>query len=304
MADSSIQLSAPVDIITATDPRWPRKLADLSTPPLWLRVAGKMSWPEPVIAIVGTRHADDDAEEFTRSLAAHICAAGCTVIAGGAYGIDAAAHQGALSAHGYTIAVLATGLTQAYPPSHGPLFTQIAKRGALITEATDSQSPRPGLFLKRNRLIAAMADAVVVVQAPLRSGALSTARWAKELARPLFAVPSSPWNPRGQGCLHLIEDGAGICTSAEDILSVLFENVIAITEKSLNSAERRPSFPDDMDEATTMVLNILNSHPRYPDEIARLASLSVERVQRSLLILVVSGLIDELTGGRYARTSR
>jgi DNA processing protein len=277
---------------------------DLADAPLWLRVGGKLGWPEPVVAIVGTRHSDEEAERFARQLAAKVCAAGCTVISGGAYGIDAAAHEGALDARGHTVAVLATGLRTAYPPSHGPLFGRIAQRGALVTEALDNQSPRPGLFLKRNRLIAALADVVVVVQAPMRSGALSTAKWAKQLGRPLLAVPSAPWDPRAQGCLELIEKGAAVCTSAEDILSVAFPNVIPIADTAPRSAGDQLCFSHHLDDETSKVLEALNSHPSYPDEIARRVSMPVERVQRSLLMLVVSETIEELTGGRYARTMR
>jgi DNA processing protein len=304
MKYDSIELLQPADTITPTDSVWPKRLADLAEPPLWLRVGGKIGWPEPVVAIVGTRHSDEEAELFTRRLAADVCAAGCTVISGGAYGIDAAAHQGALDARGYTVAVLATGLRSPYPPSHGPLFTRIAQRGALVTEAIDTQSPKPGLFLKRNRLIAALADVVVVVQAPYKSGALSTASWANQLSRPLLAVPCSPWDPRGQGCLDLIGQGAPICTSAEDILSVAFPTVTPAAQAAIKSANSRPSFSHNLDDETVKVLEALNAQPSYPDEIARRVSVPVERVQRSLLMLMVTGTIEELSGGRYARTVR
>ncbi len=220
MRKSEIHLSGSPIEISPDDSRWPRGINDLVNPPPRLRIAGDLPALDKCVAIVGTRSADEDAVDFARDLAAQLCNAGFVIISGGAYGIDAAAHQGALEVSGRTIAILATGLKTAYPPRHGPLFGQIAQHGALVTETSDSISPKPGLFLKRNRLIAAMAHTVVVVQAPYRSGALSTAKWARRLSRPLLATPSAPWDPRGAGCVQLIRNGATICTSARDVISV------------------------------------------------------------------------------------
>lgn len=234
-----IPLSKPAEMVTPLDAAWPRRLADLAEPPLWLRVAGRMLWPEPIVAIVGTRHSDEEAERFTFQLAAELCDAGCTIVSGGAYGIDAAAHQGALEAAGCTVAVLATGLREAYPKHHGSLFGRIAEQGALLTESPDEQQLWPSLFLRRNRLIAALAEAVVVVQAPFKSGALSTAAWAKQLGRPLLTTPSAPWDPRGEGCLALLRQGATICTSARDVLSVALSGAARTEEKGSAPADYR-----------------------------------------------------------------
>ena len=256
------------------------------------------------MAIVGTRHPDEEALLFTRELARDLCAAGVTIVSGGAYGIDAAAHEGAMDASGRTVAVLATGLRKAYPPRHGPLFGRIAENGALVTEALDEQKPFPALFLARNRLIAALAEAVVVVQAPRRSGALSTAHWAKRLGRTLLAVPAPPWEPRGEGCLELLRRGAKVCTSARDVLSVRSSE--AHTHHA-GSREQKGTAIDllaGLDENERNVLARLDCRPQYPDEIARKSGIAASRIQRSLLTLMLRGLAEERGDGRYAKASR
>src|SRR5690606_22400838 len=151
---------------------------------------------ERSVAIVGTRTPDPEAAELARDLAYELGQAGCVVLSGGARGIDAAAHEGALDAGSPTVAVLATGLASAYPPTHGALFGRIANRGALLTESDDEAAPQAYRFLRRNALLAALAKVVVVVQAPIRSGALSTAAHARRLGRDLLAVPWAPFDVR------------------------------------------------------------------------------------------------------------
>ncbi len=303
MRDKSIPLREQPVMITAADPGWPPALAELPDPPLWLRVAGMLPRSGPAVAIVGTRHADEDAVRFARQLAGDLCAAGVTVISGGAYGIDAAAHAGALEASGRTVAVLATGLAEAYPPRHGPLFGRIAEIGALVTEAMDDQRPFPGLFLARNRLIAALAETVVVVQAPGRSGALSTAYWAKRLGRMLLAVPAAPWESRGEGCLRLLRQGAKVCTSARDVLSV--RSPEADTDHATSREEKENALDlAGLDEDERSVLGMLGHRPRYPDEIARNSGIAASRVQRALLTLMLQGMAEERGDGRYAKVAR
>jgi len=300
MRTREIYLSRDPTEISPNDPRWPERLSDLSDPPPRLRIAGELPVLDKSVAIVGTRSADEEAVDFARELAAQLCHAGFVVISGGAYGIDAAAHQGALEVSGRTIAILATGLKEAYPPRHGPLFGQIAQYGALVTESSDSTSPRPGLFLKRNRLIAAMARAVVVVQAPYRSGALSTARWAKRLSRPLLATPSAPWEPRGAGCLQLIRNGATVCTSARDVISVCIPDSSSDVTNSRVSRKNTCDF-NAFDNDEVKVLRTLNRIPRHPDELSRKTGLPVFLVQRILLTLMLHGIVEERNGGRYIR---
>jgi DNA processing protein len=216
---SLLSLTSAPRVLEPGSTEWPRQLDALSPPLASLRVAGRLP-PGPTVAIVGTRSADPEAEDFARAMAAFLAERGCVVVSGGARGIDAAAHRGALEAGGSTVAVLGTGLRYAYPREHGPLLSEIARCGALVTEASDEVSPRPGLFLRRNRIVAALARTVVVVQAPLRSGALSTAAHAAALERPVWAVPAAPWDARGLGGLTLLAQGkALLCTDGDAVLA-------------------------------------------------------------------------------------
>lgn len=300
MRPPEIYLSRYPTEISPNDPNWPDGLSDLSDPPIRLRIAGELPVLDKSVAIVGTRSADEEAVDFARELAAQLCHAGFVIISGGAYGIDAAAHQGALDVSGRTIAILATGLKEAYPPRHGPLFSQIARSGALVTESSDSTSPKPGLFLKRNRIIAALARAVVVVQAPYRSGALSTAKWAKRLNRSLLATPSAPWDPRSAGCLQLIRNGATICTSARDVISVCIPDSSSDATNSRIFRKNSCDF-NAFDNDEVRVLKDLNRIPRHPDELSRKTGLPVFLVQRVLLTLMLHGIVEKRNGGRYIK---
>jgi DNA processing protein len=268
-------------------PQWPRGLDDLDEPPAQLRVEGTVSRPPLAIAIVGMRAADPEASLFTRRLAADLARAGCLIVSGGARGIDAAAHLGALDAEKPTWVVLPNGLNQPYPRTHAQLYARVRETGALLTELDDPFEPIAFQFLRRNRLIAAMADAVVVVQAAERSGALSTAAHATELGRPLFACPAAPWDPRGGGVLGLLARGARQCTRAADVLSI-FETAEA-TEPDAPRVDRDP------------IVRCLGASARHPDEIARVSGLPIGDVYRRLVELEMEGRIEARPGGRYGR---
>lgn len=291
-------------MLQPADLAWPSPLADLLDPPAALHIAGQLPpWPRPV-AIVGTRRADDEAIDFTHDLAAELARAGCTVVSGGALGIDAAAHEGALSVGGLTVAVLASGLRHAYPPEHAALFGRIACAGALVSEVDDC-TPHRGRFLSRNRLIAAVAQAVVVVQAPRRSGALSTAACAKRLDRPVLAVPAAPWDVRGTGNLALLNAGAGICTRPKDVLLIpAFGGGApdrgAPGESPASKPDKVISMPDLAPDAKA-VWKEIGTRGRHVDQLARASALPIVRVQRALLELLLLGLVEEVAPGRYRR---
>lgn len=294
------------------DADWPAaRLAELPDPPAELRVCGVLPSLTPAVAVVGTRFADDEALTFARNLAGGLAASGWTVISGGALGIDSAAHQGALEAGGTTLAVLATGFDPPYPPRNEALFQTIAERGALISEQPDGSPPVRWSFLGRNRLIAALAQAVVVVQAPLRSGALSTAAAGFRLKRPVFAVTYAPWDPRGEGCLHLLRRGAQICTSYRDVLSVPVHGVgEGQAERSDGDQEPRLGGENgiaadalNLDTEQQAVLDELSRKPRHPDELSSVLGWPAMKVQRTLLQLLLQGLAVERVPGKYARKS-
>ena len=209
-------------IVIPGDDEWPPELDDLgSTRPwaLWFR-GRKLPW-ERSVAIVGSRSCTNYGERVAAEFAHGIADAGHPVISGGAFGIDAAAHRGALAAGGHTVAVLACGVDVAYPTAHSALFERIAESGTLISESPPGSHPTRPAFLIRNRIIAALAHGTVVVEARHRSGALSTYRHAAELNRVLMGVPGPITSPESAGVHALIKTGAELVTSADDVLSLI-----------------------------------------------------------------------------------
>ena len=286
--------------LVAGSSEWPRSLADLADPPAQLFVAGRLPPLAHAVAIVGTRHADEDACRFTRQLARELASAGAVIISGGAAGIDGEAHLGALEAGGQTVAILALGLRHAYPAHHAPLFAQIARSGALLCE-TDTKPVPAGrhLFLHRNRLIAALASAVVVVQAPYKSGALSTAREARRLKRHMFAVPAAPWDLRGTGCLQLLRTGTEVCTSAADILSVAGLGHRAQTRRG-REPEQTTNEINGLAVEVRKVWRVVGKGAVHPDQISATLDMPVAEVQEALLTLTLLGLCRQRMDGTYS----
>lgn len=204
--------------ITPEDGRWPSKLNDLSAVPIGLVVKGSAeSLQLPSLAIVGTRNPTNYGVRVAGDFAAGFADREWAIASGGAYGIDAAAHRGALVAEGVTIAVLATGIDVNYPGGHARLFAEIAETGALVSEVMPGVRAIPARFLTRNRLIAALSCATLVVEAAFRSGSLRTARDAAELMRPVMAIPGPITSPTSEGCHRLIgERSAEVVTSVAD----------------------------------------------------------------------------------------
>ncbi|MDD9945197.1 MAG: DNA-processing protein DprA [Myxococcales bacterium] len=286
------------ETLVAGSPDYPSVLLDLPDPPKRLRSVGSRPLL-PGVAIVGTRAASEAALEFTYDLASDLAAEGCTVVSGGARGIDTAAHRGALAVGGATVALLATGLRYAYPPENASLFGDIvAAGGALLSEVSDDTVPHGGQFLRRNRLVAALAMAVVVVQAPLRSGALSTATIAKRLKRHVFSVPGSPWDGRATGSNRLLRLSALVCTSARDVLSVRPPT----GSVALPASPATPAITNDirgLDNCCRAVLGQLEAGVRNSDQIAAALDIRINRVHECLLSLELAGVAYRNSGGRY-----
>jgi DNA processing protein len=201
--------------------QWPIGLADLSSPPVGLIVKGALP-QHPMIALVGTRNPTHYGIELARNFASGFADHGWTIVSGGALGIDTEAHQSALAVGGETVAVLASGVDINYPASNEKLFNEISINGALISEAMPGVAAKPEKFLIRNRIIAAMTSATIVIEAASRSGSLRTARDAAELLRPVFALPGAITSPMSDGCHQLIaERCAEIITSFSDALELL-----------------------------------------------------------------------------------
>jgi len=206
-----------------TDPTWPQSLQDLATPPIALVAKGDPALlSRDSLAIVGSRNPTQYGLRIAQEFAAGFVDREWAIVSGGAYGIDAAAHKGALVAEGITVAVIATGIDINYPAGHARLFAEIAELGCLVSEVPPGTFAVPARFLARNRIIAALSNATLVVEAAFRSGSLRTARDAAELMRPVMAIPGPITSPVSEGCHRLIgERAAEIVTSVADAVEFL-----------------------------------------------------------------------------------
>jgi DNA processing protein len=256
------------------------------------------------LAIVGTRHPCERAAAFARQLAYELALEGHVIVSGGAQGIDSEAHVGALEAGGRTVAVLGTPLDKPYPVANVALFHAIRERGAVLSEYASDVPGYPTRFLARNRLIAALGRTVIVVQAPARSGALSTAREAQRLGRALFAVPFAPWDERGEGTLGLLARGALVCRSSRDVLSLAAASPKRKPAKTHRTKLRRPDKAKEshrLDEDEQAVVEALQRGFQSADELCEATALTAPRVQRAVLMLLLSKVICEVGSGRYGR---
>lgn len=231
-----------LSLICPGDPRWPARLADLGTGQpvaLWVRGHADLAASyNRAMAVVGARAATSYGMHVASQMSADLSAAGWTVVSGGALGIDAAAHRGALGADGITVAVLACGPDVAYPRQHRGLLDSIAARGAVISEWPPGQRPSRQRFLMRNRIIAALGRGTVVVEAAEHSGTMSSARYAEELGRPLMAVPGPVTSATSAGCHALTRAGRAICvTSAADITACLAQSSADVSTGHARSFE-------------------------------------------------------------------
>lgn len=209
-----------IQFLTPQDQNWPRQLDELAAPPIALIVKGDSSvFATPSLAIVGTRNPTPYGMRIASDFAAGFVDREWAVVSGGAYGIDTHAHKGAVIAEGVTIAVVATGLDINYPTGNARLFEEILENGTIISEVMPGVHAIPARFLTRNRLIAALSTATLVVEAAFRSGSLRTARDAAELMRPVMAIPGPINSPTSEGCHRLIgERAAEIVTSVPDAM--------------------------------------------------------------------------------------
>jgi len=215
--------AAGAQLLTPEDPDWPSSANDLQAPPIALYVKGRReALAQPSIAIVGTRNPTPYGVRIAGDFAAGFVDRDYSIISGGAYGIDSAAHRGALVAEGCTIAVIASGIDTPYPSGNLRLFEEISESGAIISEVAIGTPALPHRFLTRNRIIAALSQSTLVVEAAFRSGSLRTARDAAQLLRPVMAIPGPINSPSSEGCHRLIgERAAEIVTSISDAYELI-----------------------------------------------------------------------------------
>ena len=320
-------------LLLLQDEDFPEMLTQGITAPPVLFLRGNVQLlHKPSAAIVGSRHATPQAMRIAKDFGKALSEKDIPVVSGMASGIDTAAHQGALQAGGGTIAVWGTGIDRIYPPSNKNLAYEIAEKGLIVSEFPLDTRPFAGNFPRRNRLIAALSQVTLVVEAALESGSLITAKLAAEMGREVMAVPGSIDNPHSKGCHKLIKDGAKLVECLDDILHEcpgLLQNA-AVPSYSINKKNKKTEkrtavretssesvlpFSDDLHvqkqpaQANTVaaptsedeLLNAMGYDPVHPDILAQQTVWAAADVYARLLEYELDGIVAALPGGRYQR---
>jgi DNA processing protein len=302
-ADLDLATRAGARVVVPGDGEWPGALDDLGErAPIALWVAGDGHLADAArrsVSVVGARACTAYGEHVAGELAAGLGDRGWTVVSGGAYGIDAAAHRGALAVDAPTVAVLACGVDVPYPAAHDGLLRAIRAQGVVVSELPPGSRPTRRRFLDRNRVIAALGRGTVVVEAATRSGAKNTAGQADDLSRPVMAVPGPVTSAASVGCHELIRGrGAALVTDAADVLDLVGD--LVTDARDLRRGEARPH--DSLDPVTLRVLEALPLRRRAgADSVGRVAGLDAPAVLRALGLLAATGLADAHEG-RWRRT--
>jgi DNA processing protein len=302
-ADRTWAAQAGVQLLTVEHALYPPLLGVTTCAPLALWVRG-----EPAVlcagqfAIVGSRRATAGGRRNAAMFARELALAGLVITSGLAAGIDAAAHEGALEAGGFSVAVCGTGLDQCYPAGHEALAGRIAARGAVVSEFPPGTEPRPENFPRRNRIISGLAHGVLVVEAARDSGSLITARLAGEQGRHVMAVPGSILSGVSRGCHELLRQGAALIETPRQVLAELqwtpespFDNQpLAVPDLPPDRAHR-------LDKAGEMLLDALGFEPASIDDLIDRTGQQAGDVAARLMLLELEGLVEALPGGRYGR---
>jgi DNA processing protein len=284
-------------ILPMTSPRYPGALWELPDPPPVLFLRGRWELLHgPAVAIVGSRKATETGRRSAETMARILGAAGICVVSGLALGIDGAAHRGALAGGGPTVAVLGSGLDVGYPAAHRPLREKIARQGALLSEFLPGEEARKYHFPKRNRIIAALARAVIVVEAGARSGALITVDHALDLGREVLVTPGSVENPQAVGSNGLLRDGARPLTDPAGIMEELEPMGF-----QLPPAQGEPLPAAGIPLELKPLWEALSTEPRELDQVARSASLPMDRALAGLSTLELNGWVRQCPGMRFMR---
>jgi DNA processing protein len=293
-----------LELVSIGSPGYPGELLNLTDPPPVLFLRGRPDLlHRPAVAIVGARRATETGRRMAERIAAVLAQRGVAVVSGMAMGIDGAAHRGALSAGGDTVAVLGCGADVAYPTSNRKLHRDIGRDGLLVTEFEPGEGALPHHFPKRNRIIAALANAVIVVEAGHRSGALITVEHALDLGRDVFAVPGSVESEASRGTNALLRDGARILPRPEAILQELEwlaevdhgdgdENAALLTGNS---------YPGESGGEAGTLWEALTDTPLHVDDLARKASVDPARAMTTLTLMELEGWVSQVAGMRFCK---
>lgn len=297
---------------TPADADYPRLLREIPDPPAVLYYSGNPALLDfqghnPVVAIVGTRDPSDYAQRWTRKLAKALAQKGMTILSGMAEGIDTQAHLGCLEAQGWTIAALGTGVDVAYPPRNRTLHQQIQAQGLVISEYPAGTPPSRPHFPRRNRLIAALSRATLVMEAPQRSGALITAYLANDYGRDVYVLPSTLDNPRATGCLGLMTRGAQLILGEGHLLEQLGTLPVLDPRPESRLDPVTPKLSPPLSEELTAVWLLVQSLCQEGgeasvsfDRLVQAAEQPAAAVSSGLLQLELLGLITQQPGMRYA----
>ncbi|WP_420634523.1 DNA-processing protein DprA [Candidatus Palauibacter sp.] len=287
-----------LSVVGYGDPVYPEGLRDLSDPPPFLFSRGNGS-PDPAraVAVVGTRAASSYGLRTAYSLGRELGGWGWTVVSGMARGIDAAAHTGALDAGGGSIGVLGTGHDREYPAENRDLYRRMRAHGLLLSEFEPATPPTRSAFPRRNRVIAALARGVIVVEAGGKSGALNTADHALDLGREVLAVPGRIDDPGAAGCLRLLRQGAGLVAGVQDVFD-------ALGCLHLAAEDAHPAAGEGVPSRDGRLLGALARGPRSPDELAVGLEMPVAGVLRGLGRLELEGWVEHRPGGVFAAVRR
>ncbi len=287
---------AGASLVTLEDDAYPALLRPLSDKPLLLYVRGQLpSEAEKCLAVVGTRKASKYGWDAANKMAFELASQGIAIVSGLAQGIDAAAHRGALHAGGRTIAVVGTGVDTIYPRANADLAAEIEATGAIVSEMPLGAMPLAKHFPQRNRLISGMSLGVLVAEAPEKSGALNTVAHASDQGREVFAIPHNVFSLSGIGCNQLIQDGAKLVASVEDILEEL--SISHVKAQTRIQTERLQPANDTEDA----ILAQLGADPIHVDLIVRQTQLPTATVTSALTLLELKGLAESAGPMQYCR---
>jgi DNA processing protein len=282
---------------------YPPLLAAIDHAPPLLTVRGETEvLTRPVIAMVGARNASAAGRKIARDLAHELGARGHVIASGLARGLDTAAHEGALDSG--TIAVMAGGADHVYPPQNEELYARICATGCVISEMPWGLSPQARHFPRRNRIVSGLAAGVVVVEAAARSGSLITARYAAEQNRDVFAVPGSPLDPRCEGSNRLIQDGAKLIMSADDVTDHLTQFPLRAVPRMENQPPLAFEEPDEIpDDLRSTVVGLLGGAPIGIDDLVRETGEPAGVIAGILLEMELAGAVSRETGAIYRRVT-
>ncbi|MDL1974216.1 MAG: DNA-processing protein DprA [Deltaproteobacteria bacterium] len=290
------------DLISLADESYPAYLREIPNPPPILYVNGRSLLEiDPAVGIVGSRNPTQYGLSVTRELSSGLANSGFTVVSGMALGIDTAAHEGALSMNGKTVAVLGSGLGKIYPARNERLYRKIAEQGAVISEFPVNALPEAYHFPVRNRIISGMTLGSVIVEATTRSGSLITARYAIEQGREVFAVPGSIRSFKSTGCHQLIKEGAKLVENVTDIIDELAPLLYKRKKIDPERKTKDPAVSFVLSSEERLVLEAVTAYPVHIDTITRHLQLDASSVSAMLLQLEIKGVVEQMPGKLFVR---